>query len=92
MTLEIELGRYKGLERDDRLCPFCDVMESEEHAIYTCTAYDTIRKDYDKLLIENPSLAMFLNPTDVNMVIDVGTFLKLIEERRKSLLSKRPQF
>ena len=89
VNLQIELGRYKDLERKDRLCPFCDLLEDEAHAIYDCCAYDSIRLDYMNLLQENATVKEFLNPRDLHMLITVGNFLKFIEEKRNLLLRKK---
>ena len=83
--LAIETGRYEGLEREDRLCVFCDVIEDEKHAIFECRAYTTIRNTYNEMLQENPSVKLVLNPKSREMANKVGMYLKLIEEQRKSL-------
>ena len=62
IPLEVETGRYKGVERENRLCPFCDVLEDEEHALYRCEAYEEIRSDNQELLEENQTLKELLNP------------------------------
>ena len=84
--LAIETGRYHGIARQDRLCVFCDVLEDEHHAIFDCTAYVSIREQYQDLLQDNPSVNEILNPKSKEMATSVGTYLKLIEAERKSLL------
>ena len=84
--LAIETGRYEGTSREERLCPFCDVVEDEHHAIFECKAYDYIRNDFRELLDENPTVKQILNPRSKEMAEDVGKFIKHIEEERKSLL------
>ena len=81
--LAVETGRYKGIAREERLCVFCNVTEDEQHAIYHCKAYDSIRNEYKELLEENPTLK-FLNPKDKEMANRVGNYLKLIEDERRS--------
>ena len=84
--VDIETGGYRQISRENRLCPFCDVLEDEEHAIYTCVAYESIRNQFKELLDDNPTVKKFLNPQDKDTATNVGTFLKLIEERRKGLV------
>ena len=84
--LMIETGRYEGVTREERLCPFCDVVEDEHHAIFDCKAYDFIRNDFRELLDENPTVKQILNPGSKEMAEDVGKLLKHIEDTRKSLL------
>ena len=46
--LPIETGRWKGLDRCDRLCPECQVLGDEEHYLFNCSL---VRRD-DLLLPE----------------------------------------
>ena len=86
LDLAIETGRYEGLAREDRLCVFCDAVEDEKHAIFDCRAYCTIRNNYKKMLEENSSVTLILNPKSTEMANSVGMYLKLLEEERKSLI------
>ena len=79
IPLLIETGRYKGIERKDRLCTLCKVVEDEEHAVYVCGAYSGLRMGRELLLESNPSIK------DKETAYRVGLVLKEIEERRKEL-------
>ena len=46
----------------------------------------SIREQYQDLLRDNPSVNEILNPKSKEMATSVGTYLKLIEAERKSLL------
>ena len=42
--LNIEIGRYRNLAREERVCPFClDAIEDETHAMLNCDIYSDIR-------------------------------------------------
>ena len=84
--LAIETGRYHGTPREERLCMFCDVVEDEHHAIFDCKAYDVIRREHQELLHQNPTVKHILNPKTKDLANDVGRYLKLIEDERKSLV------
>ena len=84
--LAIETGRYTSTPRNERLCPFCDVIEDEIHAIFHCKAYIEIREQFNELLPSNPTIKEILNPADKNTAIKVGNLLKLIVKRRESLM------
>ncbi len=45
--LNIELGRYRGIPLESRLCITCDDnrVESEEHFLCECSAYHDLRRD-----------------------------------------------
>ena len=47
-SLEIETGRYNGVERSNRLCKLCDqnLVESEYHFLLCCTKFSAIRIKY----------------------------------------------
>ena len=47
-NLNIETGRYKGVERNNRICQCCnlEVVESEYHFLLICPKYAEIRKKY----------------------------------------------
>ena len=86
MKASIETGRYEGIVREERTCAFCDVLEDEQHAIYDCRAYNTIRDDFRDILEQYPTVKQFLNPQDKETAEKVGMMLKLIEEERKLLI------
>ena len=46
--LEIEFGRFNGINRENRLCKLCtqNVVESEYHFILCCPRYSEIRTKY----------------------------------------------
>ena len=88
VPLEIETGRYKGIVREERLCPFCDILEDEEHALMKCEAYNELRDDNKELFEINKSVKDLLNPKDYDTAYQVGCLLKKIEDRRKSPVEK----
>ena len=47
-NLEIEAGRYNGVDRANRLCKLCsqNVVENEYHFLLCCTKYSNIRNKY----------------------------------------------
>ena len=46
--LEIEVGRHKGVNRDERICMYCRMgkVESEEHFLFECPNYNENREDF----------------------------------------------
>ena len=67
--LNIERGRYSRPKtpRENRLCKFCPLVETEAHFLLTCKKYELLRKkylritDYEIYNIED-SLCTLLNP------------------------------
>ena len=49
-NLNIEIGRHRQIERNDRKCPFCDLneLEDEYHYILICPQYFDLRIRYIK--------------------------------------------
>ena len=83
--LKVETGRYRGIPREERLCPICDVLEDEDHVIFSCRAYESIRTQFTNLLEENPTVRDILNPQNKETAEKVGLLLKLIEEQRDDI-------
>ena len=71
-----------------RQCPFCGVLEDEEHALFVCDAYQEIRTNYRQLLEHNTSVKELLNPKDNDAAYSLGCLLKEIEDRRQSLVGR----
>ena len=46
--LNIEVGRYSNIPRQNRLCPVCNSVEDEYHFILVCPLYDNVRQNYIK--------------------------------------------
>ena len=81
--LRIETGRYERpmLNRDERICEVCRVIEDEYHAIFVCPLYRDIRTDYPHLISSN-NISAFFNP-NYDHVRDTACFLHEIEKLRK---------
>ena len=47
-TLEIETGRYKKINREQRICKQCNKneIEDEEHFFFRCPKNETLRKEF----------------------------------------------
>ena len=48
LKLEIERGRYHNIDRENRICKFCNfkAIENEYHFLLVCPLYRDIRKQY----------------------------------------------
>ena len=84
--LLIETGRYHTpyIEREDRKCWQCNVVEDEYHAIYSCPAFAFIRRNYEQLLTKYQTVKELLNP-DVGDIYEVAELLTEIDD----VLNKR---
>jgi hypothetical protein len=45
-NLEIELGRYKNIPRNQRHCKFCKTLDAEFHFFFDCKVTDNIRPSF----------------------------------------------
>ena len=86
--LRIETGRYSRpfIERENRLCRLCNVMEDEIHAVFDCDAHRLIREKYKEILkLEDRNIKELFNPRDINSAKSLAAFLEEIEENMENL-------
>jgi len=78
--LFIETGRYHSpkIEREDRKCVECNVLEDEGHAIYFCPAYAFIRRKYERLLGKYTTVRLILDPEPID-IYEVSNLLSEID-------------
>ena len=79
--LYIETGRYGAqyVERIQRKCWGCHVLEDENHAIFFCPAFEFIRIKYTSLLDKYVCAKMILNP-NVQDIYEVANLLSEINK------------
>ena len=82
--LQIELGRYLNIPREDRKCTECSLLEDEYHAIFVCPLFHHLRMKYTGILIKYNSVRAMLNPEFGDMY-EVASFLHEIDD----MLSRR---
>ena len=64
-SLNIEIGRYKKLHKQQRFCPFCPSdIETEIHFLIECNTYDTIRRETIQEIIQNKPNFTYYTPTE----------------------------
>jgi hypothetical protein len=84
-SLEIETGRYKKIPRHLRTCNKCETLDDEYHFFLNCKLNEHLRKaflsDFDNTNKTN-LLEIILNPTNINQVKSLGSFIKQSMERR----------
>ena len=99
-SLRIEVGRYKGTPRQERICECCDmsVIENEEHFMTTCPLYSNNRvhlyRELDNIGCENwnectsdtEKLMYLLQPRNIQTATLVIKYIKACKEIRKSYL------
>ena len=80
--LQMEQGRFAGLERSERLCPHCDMgaVEDEEHMIFQCPHYSQIRERYAALFGEGAPTSVhgFLHQDAISVANFVHECAKLV--------------
>ena len=70
-NLEVELGRYKKIPRDQRVCNICNVLDNEEHFFLHCQINNNLRHN----LIENISKHI----TDFNQLDSLSKLKKILD-------------
>ena len=91
-NLEVEVGRYKKIPRDQRICKICNVLDDEEHFFFHCRINNNIRQTFfeninnhvtDFNQLDSPSkLKKILDP-DISILSSVVDYIKRSIELRK---------
>jgi hypothetical protein len=88
--LEIEVGRFNGIPRQDRLCKLCDqtVPESEYHFMMTCPLYSDLRKIFFKQQSWPTKYKFYamMSSDNKNVIINCAKFIKHAMDLRSSTL------
>lgn len=98
--LEIEKGRYKGIDAEKRLCKFCNrnEVEDEVHFLLKCPLFDKERKQFlNKIYTKNKNVQHLFENNLFNWLMiceDSAVFnelaefvFKCTEIRQKALLN-----
>ena len=96
--LNIEVGRYKKIAREDRICEHCNLnaIETEEHFMMSCTLYSHHRsslyrdlhiignEEWFKCQSPNDKFHYLMQPRDTKTTTLVIRYIKTCMEMRKS--------
>ena len=92
-SLGIEVGRYKNIPREQRLCKKCKILDDEAHFFFDCEINSAIRPDFLNIFKNSMStfenldvtnkLINILNPNP-ELVCHIGAFIKQSLELRAS--------
>ena len=83
--LAIETGRYERpiIEREQRLCKTCLVVEDENHALFECRLYNQVRSKYSHIFDTPQNVKSFLNPKTKDKLYDIANILFEMEKIRE---------
>ena len=94
LDLEIEIGRWRGLEREERICKLCnDGIEDEVHFLFHCSKLKHIRDYHLNKLgildddIQSDSDRFKLLCTN-NFVLILSKMIRQLYDERKLILYK----
>ena len=92
LPLEIETGRWKGTELNNRICQLCSsgCVEDEAHFLFTCDFYAEERlsfiQQYCTDLNDLDTSQKFVTVMGENNILALGKYVWKIYEKRKSKL------
>ena len=90
--LEVERGRYFGIQRFLRLCKLCgeNEVEDEMHFIFKCPVYDDLRYTYIpvkyKTYINPNRLILLLASRNETVIKNVASYMYYASQRRQHIL------
>ena len=79
--VKIETLRYSRpfIERQDRKCVTCGVLEDESHVIFHCPVFNDVRAKFQHLLSAHATIESVLNPTSES-VVDTAKLLYAVDD------------
>ena len=82
LQLAIETGKYKRpkVDRNQRLCQTCLLVEDEEHALMNCILYKQVRDKHPDLFNGSHSIKSLLNPKSPESLYEIANILFEIEK------------
>ena len=91
LPLDIEIGRFRGLPENERICPLCPQrsVESETHFLLNCTHYEFLRRK----MIRDTNIQQYNDPQKIDMLMNSHqqtccTYVFKFWNRRRNTLIK----
>ena len=77
--LPIEVGRWSGIQINQRLCSFCNELGDEFHYLMTCKHFELERKYYLKRYYYiRPNIVKFGQLMNMRKVVDLKNLCRFI--------------
>ena len=77
--LPIEVGRWVGIQRNQRLCSFCNELGDEFHYLMTCKHFEVERKQYLKrYYFVRPNIIKFGQLMNTRKTVDLKNLCRFI--------------
>jgi hypothetical protein len=91
--IRIETGRYDNLRLDERHCPFCNVLEDEQHVILDCPVYDDFRSELlSKAVLHEPSFMNFSKDNQLAFLFSNQPSVKKCAKTCFNILQRRQSY
>ena len=88
--INIEMGRFRGLAVEDRVCEHCQTkVEDEVHVIIQCPLYTNIREDLLNKVAEIADINTMSDQDMLGFVLSDKRLVKLAAKTCKDILEKR---
>ncbi|XP_060589316.1 uncharacterized protein LOC132744577 [Ruditapes philippinarum] len=91
--IRIETGRYENLRLDERHCPFCNVLEDEQHVILDCPVYDDFRSELiSKAVLHEPSFINFSKDNQLAFLFSSQPLVRKCAKTCFNILQRRQSY
>lgn len=88
--LKIETGRYENKPVEERICPFCDDIESEPHVFLYCDLYDDFRNElFRNALNINPNFNVFSSEEKIIFLFSNHSMIRYTAKTCFNILQRR---
>ena len=94
LDLEIQVGRYTNIPREQRLCKLCKAdIEDEYHFLLKCPLFNDLRSTYlAPKYTTNPNMHKFvllMTSKHEQVIFNIATYIYMAYVKRRSLLNEQ---
>ena len=77
LPIQVELGRYRSVPRDERLCQYCNTREVEDefHLLFKCPLYKEERAKFFKSINVNAANVTLNELLCDNVILKTGQYI-----------------
>ena len=85
------MGRFENKPLNERKCPFCYSVESEEHVLLDCALYDDFRSElFNKALVIEPNFFTLQRENKIAFLFSNQSMIRAVAKTCFNILQRTP--